>query len=238
MALEDIATRRPEEREDRIAYRSATTMNAQAEASNAQGKYAQAQPLYEKALESRRRLLTDDNPETAQSYNNLGANVVALGNYAQAGALLRKALEIRRRLLTDDHPDTAESYNNVAFNLNKEGKYAEALPLLEKALDIRSRLLGDSHADTAQSENNLASNLVALGKYAQAQPLLERRSRPSDCCSRTITRTLRRPTTTWRSPSMLRASMPRPSRSTREASRFSVVCLQTTTPSPQPATTT
>ena len=33
---------------------------------NAQGKYAQAQPLYEKALEIRRRLLTDDHPEHRQ----------------------------------------------------------------------------------------------------------------------------------------------------------------------------
>jgi hypothetical protein len=34
---------------------------------NAQGKYAAAQPLYEKALEIRRRLLTDDHPDTASS---------------------------------------------------------------------------------------------------------------------------------------------------------------------------
>jgi Tetratricopeptide repeat len=34
---------------------------------NAQGKYAQAQPLLEKALEITRRLLTDDHPDTATS---------------------------------------------------------------------------------------------------------------------------------------------------------------------------
>ena len=31
----------------------------------AQGKFAEAQPLYEKALEIRRRLLADEHPDTA-----------------------------------------------------------------------------------------------------------------------------------------------------------------------------
>ena len=93
---------------------------------DAQGKYAQAQPLYEKALEIRRRLLTDDHPDTAMSYNNLAINLNAQGKYAQAQPLFEKALEIRRRLLTDDHPDTATSYNNLAGNLNAQGKYLEA----------------------------------------------------------------------------------------------------------------
>ena len=54
-----------------------------------------------------RRLLTDDHPHTAVSYNNLAYNLDAQGKYAQAQPLYEKALEIHRRLLTDDHPDTA-----------------------------------------------------------------------------------------------------------------------------------
>ena len=164
----------PMPHEDRVAYQSAKTMNEQAEALYAQGKYAQAQPLFEKALEIRRRLLTDDHPDTADSYNNLAVNLNAQGKYAQAQPLFEKALEIRRRLLTDDHPDTAASYNNLAVNLNAQGKYAQAQPLFEKALEIRRRLLTDDHPDTATSYNNLATNLNAQGKYAQAQPLFEK----------------------------------------------------------------
>ena len=142
--------------------------------SYAQGKYAQAQPLLEKALEIRRRLLTDDHPDTAGSYNTVTYILTAQGKYAQAQPLLEKALEIYRRLLTDDHPDTANSYNNLAMNLNAQGKYAQAQPLLEKALEIRRRLLTDDHPDTARGYNNLALNLNAQGKYAQAQPLFEK----------------------------------------------------------------
>ena len=164
----------PMPREDRVAYLSANNTNAQAETLLAQGKYAQAQPLFEHALEIRRRLLTDDHPNTADSYSNLATNLNARGKYAPARPLFEKALEICRRLLTDDHPDTANSYNNVAVSLQHQGKYAEAQPLFEKALEINRRLFTDDHANTALSYQKLASILNAQGKYAQAQPLFEK----------------------------------------------------------------
>jgi len=169
---------------DRVAYQSANTMNAQGENLYAQGKYAQAQPLFEKALETFRRVLTDDQPETARSYVWLATSLNAQGKYAQAQPLFEKALEIHRRLLTDDHPHTAAGYNNLAQNLWVQGKYAQAQPLFEKALEICRRLLTDDHTYTASSYNNLASNLNAQGKYAQAQPLYEK---ALEICRRLLT---------------------------------------------------
>ena len=51
---------------------------------NAQGEYVKAQPLFEKALEIRHRLLSDDHTKTADSYNNLAANLYARGKYLEA----------------------------------------------------------------------------------------------------------------------------------------------------------
>ncbi|MFI5455328.1 MAG: tetratricopeptide repeat protein [Isosphaerales bacterium] len=164
----------PMPNEDRVAYQSVHTMIEQALALNAQGKYAAAQRLLEKALEIRRRLLTDEHPDTAYSDNALAYILAAQGKYAQAQPVFEKALKIRRRLLTDDHPDTANSYNNVAFNLNAQGKYAQAQPLLERSLEINRRLLTDDHPDTGRTYNSLADNLNAQGKYALAEPLYEK----------------------------------------------------------------
>jgi CHAT domain-containing protein/tetratricopeptide (TPR) repeat protein len=164
----------PMPREDRAAYQSAITMIEQAGQLTAQGKYAAAQPLFEKALEIRRRLLTDDHPHTAASYAWLALNLTAQLKYTAAQPLFEKALAIYRRLLTDNHPDTASSYNHLADNLNAQGKYAAAQPLDEKALEIRRRLLSDDHPHTAISYNNVAGNLNAQGRYAQAQPLFEK----------------------------------------------------------------
>jgi len=74
----------PMSKEDRVAYRSANTMNEHGETFTAQRKHAQAQPLYEKALQIRRRLLTDDHPDTATSYNNLATSFTGQGKHAQA----------------------------------------------------------------------------------------------------------------------------------------------------------
>jgi tetratricopeptide (TPR) repeat protein len=164
----------PMPKEDRLAYQSARNMNQEAETLLDQGKYTQAQPLFEKALEIRRRVLTDDHPDTTDSYSNVAYNLHAQGKYAQAQPLFEKALEIKRRLLTDDHPNTSAGYNQVAYNLSAQGKYAAAQPLFEKALEIDRRLLTDDHADTAMTYNNVAYTLNAQGKYAAAQPLFEK----------------------------------------------------------------
>jgi len=164
----------PMPREDRIAYVSAATIDQQAEALSSRGEYPQAQPLFEKALGIRRRLLADDFPDVARSYNTLASNLDAQAKYAAAQPLYHRALEIYRRLLTDDHPFTAGSYTNVAYNLDDQGKYAAAQPLHEKALEIFRRLLTDDAPNTASSYNNLAYNIAAQGKYAQAQPIFLR----------------------------------------------------------------
>jgi tetratricopeptide (TPR) repeat protein len=161
-------------KDDQAAFRSATDMNGQAGSLYNKGKFAAAQPLYEKALEIHRRTLSDDHPHTADGYNNLANNLNAQGKYVAAQPLYEKALEIHRHTLTDDHPDTATSYNNLANNLNEQGKFAAAQPLHEKALEIYRRTLSDDHPHTALSYNNLANNLNAQGKHAAAQPLLEK----------------------------------------------------------------
>jgi tetratricopeptide (TPR) repeat protein len=134
-----------------------------------QRKYDAAQPVLEKALEIRRRLLTDDHPDTVASFITVGFNLKAQGNYAAAQPLFEKALEISRRQLGDNHPVTAKSYTNLAVNLNAQGKYAAAQPLFEKVLEIRHRLLSDDHPDIALSYHNLAVNLHAQGKYLEAR---------------------------------------------------------------------
>ena len=161
-------------KEDRAAYQSADTMVEQAEALGGQGKYAAAEPLREKVLEIRRRLLTDDHPDTAENYNNLAVNLYIQGKYARAQPLFEKALEIRRRALTDDHPDTAASYRNLAANLNAQGKSAQAQALCEKALEINRRLLPGDDPEVTATYSRLASILSDQGKYAQAQPLFEK----------------------------------------------------------------
>ena len=57
---------------------------------NAQGRYDEAEPLYRKALEIRKRVLGEHHPDTAQSYNNVAANLNAQGRYGRGRAAFPK----------------------------------------------------------------------------------------------------------------------------------------------------
>ncbi len=166
----------PLPKEDRALYLSIEPIYAQATVDFAQNKFTQIQPLLAKALKTCRRLLSDDHPDTAISYNNLAANLSNQREYAQAQPLHEKALEINRRLLSDHHPNTAMSYHNLGSTLASQGKYAEAQPLFEKSLEIKRAMLTDDHPLTAITYVELASAAYAQGRFEQAERLYERRA--------------------------------------------------------------
>ena len=176
---------------------------------NAQGKYAQAQPLFEKALEIRRRLLTDDHPNTADSYNNLAANLNAQGKYAQAQPLFEKALEIHRRLLTDDHPDTATSYNNLAVQPQRPG---EVRPGPAAATRRRWRSTAACSPTTTPTPPPATTTWrptsTPRGSTPRPSRCSRRRWRSAAACSPTTTPTPPPATTTWRATSTPRGSTP------------------------------
>jgi tetratricopeptide (TPR) repeat protein len=138
------------------------------------GRYAEAQPLYERALAICEKALGPDHPDVTTSLNNLAALYDSQGRYGEAQPLFERALAIREKALGRDHPDVATSLNNLAALHRAQGRYGEAQPLFERALAIWEKALGPDHPDVAQSLNNLAELHRAQGRYGQAQLLSER----------------------------------------------------------------
>ncbi|MCI0458203.1 MAG: serine/threonine-protein kinase, partial [Gemmataceae bacterium] len=136
------------------------------------GLSAAAQPHLERALEIRRRVRGEEDPETLIAMNNLGLLYGSQNRYAQAEPLYTKALEIRRRVLGEEHPDTVQSMNNLAMLHRAQGRYAQAEPLYTKALEVFRRVLGAEHPSTLTAMNNLAGLYAAQHRYAEAEPLL------------------------------------------------------------------
>ncbi len=135
------------------------------------GAYAQAAPLYERALAIREQVLGEWHPDTATSLNNLVELYQAQGAYDRAAPLLKRALAIREQVLRAGHPNTAANLNNLAELYRAQGAYDRAVPLYERALAIREQVLGDRHPDTAASLNNLAVLYQSQGAYDRAEPL-------------------------------------------------------------------
>jgi len=139
--------------------------------------YAQAGPLYERALAIREKVLGPEHPEIATSLANLALLLQAQGYLALARPLYERSLMINEKVLGAEHSETATSLNNLALLLQDQGDLAGARPLFERALAIREKVLGPEHPDTpdtANSLNNLAFLLQGQGDLAGAQPLFER----------------------------------------------------------------
>lgn len=76
--------------------------------------YSKAQPLYEKALAVRTKVLGAKHPDRAESLNNLAALYHYTFEYEKAEPLYQRALAINEKALGPDHPDTAAVVNNLA----------------------------------------------------------------------------------------------------------------------------
>jgi CHAT domain-containing protein/tetratricopeptide (TPR) repeat protein len=137
----------------------------------AQGRYPEAEPLYQHVLEVRERVLGKDHPQTLMSVNNLATVYNDQGRYREAEQLLERALEKRERVLGKEHPDTLMSVSNLAALYTTQGRYYEAEPLFKRALEVRERVLGKEHPDTLASVNNLAELYNHQGRYGEAEPL-------------------------------------------------------------------
>ncbi len=137
-------------------------------------RYAEAAPLYQRALAIREKVLGPEHPNVATSLNNLAALYDSQGKYAEAEPLYQRALAIWEQALGPAHPAVATCLNNLAGLYDSQGKYAEAEPLYQRALAIWEKVLGPAHPDVAQSLNNLAGLYDSQGQYAEAEPLFQR----------------------------------------------------------------
>ncbi len=138
------------------------------------GEYKKAEGLYKKDLLIREKVLGEEHPSTAISYNNLAMVYDSQGKYKEAEELYKKILLVNEKVLGEEHPDTATSYNNLASVYGNQGKYQEAEELYKKALLISEKVLGEGHPDTATSYNNLAGVYKNQGKYQEAEELYKK----------------------------------------------------------------
>ena len=138
------------------------------------GKYDEALPLAERAMEIRERLLGADHRDVAAALDLLADIYNDRGKYAKAESLYLRALALREKALGNDHPYTGASLNHLGTLYRQRGKYGEAEPLLKRALDIREKALGKEHPSAAESLDDLAQLYKTQGKYEDAEPLYKR----------------------------------------------------------------
>ncbi|MFL5590329.1 MAG: FxSxx-COOH system tetratricopeptide repeat protein [Ktedonobacteraceae bacterium] len=137
-------------------------------------QYVQAEPLNQRALAIREKVLPPDHPDTSTSLNNLAHLYGSQGRYEEAEPLYQRALAIYEQARGPEHPETAATLDNLAQLYQAQGRYEEAEPFYQRALAIREKALGLEHPSTSITLNNLANLYRSQGHYEEAEPLYQR----------------------------------------------------------------
>jgi CHAT domain-containing protein len=143
---------------------------------NKQGRYKEAEPFAQRALELGKQELGPEHRSTAALLSNLALLYDTQGRYADAEPLHKRSLAIWEKALGPDHPDVARSLNNLASLYHTQGRYADAEPLYKRSLAINEKALGPGHPDVALSLNNLAHLYRAQGQIILALDHIRRSS--------------------------------------------------------------
>jgi tetratricopeptide (TPR) repeat protein len=138
------------------------------------GRFAEALPLYERALRIVEAALGPDHVDVASRLNEVGRALSDLGRSAEALLVQERALRIDEAVLGLDHTGVATDLNEVGRALSDLGRSAEALPLQERALRIDEAVLGPDHPDVATDLNEVGRVLSDLGRSGEALPLHQR----------------------------------------------------------------
>jgi CHAT domain-containing protein/Tfp pilus assembly protein PilF len=154
--------------------KEASDLNQQVVRLYTEGKYEEAIPIAERALDIREKALGPVNPDVATSLYNLAQLYRAKGDYSQAEPLYKRAIDIREKTLGPESPKLGNTLNTLAMLYDDEGDYAQAEPLYKRALAIWEEALGPESPDVASALNNLAGLYRQKGDYAQAEPLYKR----------------------------------------------------------------
>jgi tetratricopeptide (TPR) repeat protein len=138
-----------------------------------QGKFAQAEPLFVRTLEGRRRLLGEEHPDTL-----LTARVLA-DLYRYDMMRLERSIPLFEQVWAGARKEPDQIPGGlewIAFELGmayeQTGRSEKAEPLYREALEVlRQRHKEVSH-ESALLQSSLAGNLLKQQRYAEAEPLL------------------------------------------------------------------
>ena len=138
------------------------------------GLFAQAQPLLEQSIATRRTQVAEDDPAVQASLLELARLAQQQGRFAVAESLYRVTLGVRERTLGPEHPDLMVPLGAFGGMLVTRGRYPEAESLLTRAVALRAKRAAPDDAAYARTLRYLASAYLAEKRYAEAEPAFRR----------------------------------------------------------------
>ncbi len=141
---------------------------------NQLGRFAEARPLFERALVIQEKQFGSDHPALAFLLNNLAYTYSGLGDHERARALFERALAIREHAFGPDSPAVVATLNDLGLERYNLGDYEAAQSLMERALQIVERKRAPEDDELVSRMWRLANVYYSEGDYERARPLYER----------------------------------------------------------------
>jgi CHAT domain-containing protein len=138
------------------------------------GNYDEALLLFERVIETRKRILGPDDRDLAAALHELAVLHYYKGDYPEAETLSNRALAIQEKILGPNHPEVAASLNLLAILYFNKGDDAKAELLSNRAVAIKEKSLGPEHSNLAYYLTTLARIYDRKGDYDKAKPLYMR----------------------------------------------------------------
>lgn len=147
-----------------------------------QGKMAEAEKMFERALQGNEKLLGPIHPSTLDMVHDLGIFYKNLGKPTEAENMYKRALRGYSKMLDPTHTHTRilETFNNLGDLYTHQGKLAEAEEMLEQAFRGNETIRGPMHPLTLNTVNNLGALYIEQGKLAEAEKMYQRALRGFD----------------------------------------------------------
>jgi len=136
-----------------------------------QGQWKEAEALQVQIMQTRKRVLGQQHPDTLGSMNNLALTYWNQGRLKEAEELLMQVMETNSRVLGQEHPETLTSRSNLAEVYRAQGRLQEAEQLEVQVIETKKRVLGQDHPNTLISMVNLASTYSDQGRWQEAEAL-------------------------------------------------------------------
>ncbi|KAF7503766.1 hypothetical protein GJ744_003308 [Endocarpon pusillum] len=136
-----------------------------------QGKLAEAEAMYNRALQGKEEALGPKHLSTLHTVNNLGLLYADQGKLADAEAMCNRGLQGFEEALGLRHISTLGLVHNLGNLYKDQGKLAEAEAMYNRALQGCEEVLGLKHTLTLLTINNLGVLYADQGKLAEAEAM-------------------------------------------------------------------
>ncbi|KAG9233416.1 P-loop containing nucleoside triphosphate hydrolase protein [Amylocarpus encephaloides] len=120
-------------------------------------KLAEAEQMYQRALQGKEKAWGPEHMSTLETVNNLGNLYLNQGKLVEAEQMYQRALQGKEKAWGPEHMSTLDTVHNLGLLYANQGKLVEAEQMYQRALQGQEKAWGPEHTSTLDLSMELKS---------------------------------------------------------------------------------